>query len=189
MLMRRQHLQKAALQGQLKCRDFGKILEEEQLTPDAQMKSKAKEECNHDNKDFRGSTGTTWKWTCKDCGRGVTVAKLPEGNQRGRPRRPAVPIRHCLHRQAAAHLEIRHCNDCMEASCSLEPTSPRLLMVYRVEVAWAKNLMGQHRPGRLKDQNLVFYVNYARRRKTEAEKTTSAATSRRMEWRGHRRMR
>lgn len=86
MLMRRQHLQKAALQGQLKCRDFGKILEEEQLTPDAQMKSKAKEECNHDNKDFRGSTGTTWKWTCKDCGRGVTVAKLPEGNQRGRPR-------------------------------------------------------------------------------------------------------
>lgn len=80
------------------------------------------------------------------------------------------------------HILVQRWRHCMEASCSLEPTSPRLLMVYRVEVAWAKNLMGQHRPGRLKDQNLVFYVNYARRRKTEAEEITSAATSCRMEW-------
>ena len=33
------------------------------------MESKDQEKCKHERKDRRGTTATTWRWTCKDCGK------------------------------------------------------------------------------------------------------------------------
>lgn len=60
----------------LKRRDCGKILEKEKVKKDETMK-KEEGECQHLEKDFRGTTGTTWRWKCKACG------KVESGVKRG----------------------------------------------------------------------------------------------------------
>ena len=57
----------------LKCKDCHKILEQEKVKDgkmdvDDVKSGKKHGECDHAEKDWRGSTGTTWQWKCKDCG-------------------------------------------------------------------------------------------------------------------------
>ena len=57
----------------LKCKDCHKILEQEKVKDgkmdvDDVKSGKKHGECDHAQKDWRGSTGTTWQWQCKDCG-------------------------------------------------------------------------------------------------------------------------
>ena len=60
----------------VKCKDCGKVLEEEKLSPGERMRvDAAPAGCAHEEKDYRGSTGTTWKWACKSCGYKESGAK------------------------------------------------------------------------------------------------------------------
>eukprot|EP00435_Cladocopium_sp_Y103_P013207 s65_g3.t1 len=51
------------------------VLEEEYLAKTETMKTEDARNCKHDEKDFRGSTGTKWQWTCKKCGHKESGAK------------------------------------------------------------------------------------------------------------------
>ena len=52
----------------VKCRDCGAVLQHEKEVRTAPMEVKSSKDCDHFDKDFRGTTGKTWKWKCKDCG-------------------------------------------------------------------------------------------------------------------------
>ena len=52
-----------------RCKDCGFLLEREKLEPQGDMETHNQEDCKHVRKDRRGSTATTWKWKCKDCGK------------------------------------------------------------------------------------------------------------------------
>lgn len=53
----------------VKCRDCGAVLSHEKSEEKPQrMEHKDRGDCSHHEKDFRGTTATTWKWRCKDCG-------------------------------------------------------------------------------------------------------------------------
>ena len=43
----------------------------------AHMETKDIDECPHDNKDYRGTSATTWQWRCKDCGKKESGFKQP----------------------------------------------------------------------------------------------------------------
>ena len=61
-----------------KCLDCGKLLKSEAREAAASMETRDRNECPHVRKDFRGgTTGTSWKWTCKDCGESRTGYKQP----------------------------------------------------------------------------------------------------------------
>eukprot|EP00435_Cladocopium_sp_Y103_P066563 s466_g28.t2 len=61
----------------VKCKDCGLVLEEEKLTPGEKMRVEVPAGCAHAEKDYRGTTGTTWRWTCKLCGHKESGAKSP----------------------------------------------------------------------------------------------------------------
>ena len=70
-----------------RCADCGELLEktridkEEPSQPVQPRASPASErsssECQHLNKDYRGTTATTWRWKCKDCGAQESGSKQP----------------------------------------------------------------------------------------------------------------
>ena len=61
----------------LRCKDCGFVLEKEKLAVPEKMKTEDIRECEHSEKDFRGTTATTWKWTCKKCGHSEKGVKKP----------------------------------------------------------------------------------------------------------------
>ena len=56
----------------LKCKDCNKYIEYTKLDKPQKMEvdsdKKTGIKCEHEEKDWRGSTGTTWQWKCKSCG-------------------------------------------------------------------------------------------------------------------------
>ena len=62
---------------QVKCRDCGEVLEKEKLAKTESMKTEDVANCEHEKKDYRGSTATTWKWTCQKCGHVKRGEKQP----------------------------------------------------------------------------------------------------------------
>ena len=61
----------------VKCKDCGVVLHEEKVSPAESMKTASPNECKHQDRDYRGSTGTTWKWKWKTCGHSETGEKSP----------------------------------------------------------------------------------------------------------------
>ena len=61
----------------LRCKDCGFILEKERIKAPEKMKTEDVRDCDHADKDFRGTTSTTWKWTCKKCGHTEKGTKRP----------------------------------------------------------------------------------------------------------------
>ena len=62
----------------VKCKDCGLVLEEEKLTPGEKMRIDSPVTgCAHEEKDYRGTTATTWRWTCKLCGHKESGTKSP----------------------------------------------------------------------------------------------------------------
>ena len=61
----------------LRCKDCGFVLEKERIKAPEKMKTEDVRDCDHADKDFRGTTSTTWKWTCKKCGHTEKGPKRP----------------------------------------------------------------------------------------------------------------
>ena len=93
----------------LKCKDCGLVLEKEKLTKPEKMKTEEAGDCKHEDKDFRGTTATTWKWTCKRCGHSEKGVKRPgqtgleasskaslQGSGAGEGRSPCQSDRWCV---------------------------------------------------------------------------------------------
>ena len=59
------------------CLSCKKVLELTKKEPKAAMETKEPGECQHSRKSFQGTTATTWKWTCKDCGKVESGHKNP----------------------------------------------------------------------------------------------------------------
>ena len=52
----------------VKCKDCGATLMTEKLSPSEKMKTNSPQECQHEDKCYQGTTGTTWRWKCRLCG-------------------------------------------------------------------------------------------------------------------------
>ena len=61
----------------VRCKDCGLTLEREKIAPPEKMKTEDVGECTHEEKDFRGTSATTWKWKCKRCGYSEKGVKKP----------------------------------------------------------------------------------------------------------------
>ncbi len=61
----------------VKCRDCGEVLQRNKKEKPEPMKTELVGDCNHDDKDFRGTTATTWKWRCKRRGHQEKGSKKP----------------------------------------------------------------------------------------------------------------
>ena len=61
----------------VKCRDCGEILQREPKVRTEPMKTEIDGEYTHEDKDYRGTTATTWKWKCKRCGHQEKGSKKP----------------------------------------------------------------------------------------------------------------
>eukprot|EP00435_Cladocopium_sp_Y103_P018811 s2728_g4.t1 len=73
----------------VKCKDCGMTLMEEKLTPAESMKVESPHGCLHEDKNFQGTTGTTWRWTCRKCGHVETGQKSPGESARSASARSA----------------------------------------------------------------------------------------------------
>ena len=61
----------------VRCADCRLLLEKTRKEPKVKMQDADQRDCAHARKDYRGTTATTWKWTCKDCGKVETGHKNP----------------------------------------------------------------------------------------------------------------
>eukprot|EP00435_Cladocopium_sp_Y103_P069613 s840_g33.t1 len=61
------------------CMDCGKVLKHEarQAPTPSPMEVRDRRDCKHERKHYKGTTATTWKWTCTDCGHVETGRKNP----------------------------------------------------------------------------------------------------------------
>eukprot|EP00435_Cladocopium_sp_Y103_P032824 s1828_g8.t1 len=80
---------------QVKCCDCGVILEKVKLEQPQKMETEHRGACEHKDKDFRGTTATTWKWVCKACGHQETGSKKP--GQSGRQASSSQSVAAGLH--------------------------------------------------------------------------------------------
>ena len=66
-----------AYQTKITCKDCGFILHLMKKDPAKPMQTQDRWECPHVRKDWRGTTATTWRWRCLNCGETATGYKNP----------------------------------------------------------------------------------------------------------------
>ena len=66
-----------AYQNVIKCKDCGFVLHLEKKTVGKAMETKEAGTCTHSRKNYQGTTATTWKWRCLDCGETASGSKNP----------------------------------------------------------------------------------------------------------------
>ena len=66
-----------AYQNVIKCKDCGFVLHLEKKTVGKAMETKEAGACTHSRKNYQGTTATTWKWRCLDCGETASGSKNP----------------------------------------------------------------------------------------------------------------
>lgn len=61
----------------VKCKDCGTVLEDRRKDKPESMVAGDRRTCDHEDKDYRGTTATRWRWTCRICGHKESGEKSP----------------------------------------------------------------------------------------------------------------
>ena len=152
----------------VKCRDCGAVLSHEKSEEKPQrMEHKDRGDCSHHEKDFRGTTATTWKWRCKDCGHQESGYKKP--GQKGYDAAALdTPSRSC------ATVSTSGTHVTADQSSADEVDQVRDLMMATIEV---QKEMGHDVGFHQMDVIYQHCKNYITRKKVTSSSTTFMATS------------